>query len=397
MSSKIFQWLIPQLFFCLNLAGAVAFAVTSSSLQSDLQFTASQVGTLGGIYFMTYAVSQLLLGCSLGTLPAKWLLGITALIAAAGAFLLGAAQNYEMAMLARVLMGIGFGTAMVGVVYVVGQLFNDKFALMVNVSQSLANAVGATLGLMAPLPLMQNFRLPFQIIGTLLTAVGILMLLFIRNTGPTSEQPAAAETDSSLGQKLILIFGNGQFWLGTIFFTGLFASFLAYADLWNIKFQADVFQHSSSLSPIINSGVAWGLAIGGVVTGAWADKAGFLIPARLCSWISLILMGILYSRPLPGLSIALMALLGFFMGSAPLGLAVMNAHVAAKARDLASPILLTLVFLGGGLLMANVGTSLAPLDPHAFSTYRAGLNWFLVPIAIAAVSSLFMKPGRSSH
>jgi hypothetical protein len=44
--------------------------------------------------------------------------------------------------------------------------------------------------------------------------------------------------------------------------------------------------------------------------------------------------------------------------------------------------------------MSNVGTSLAALPVSEFSTYRAGMNWFLVPVAIAAVSSLFMKPGR---
>jgi hypothetical protein len=91
-----------------------------------------------------------------------------------------------------------------------------------------------------------------------------------------------------------------------------------------------------------------------------------------------------------------MVLLGFFMGAAPLGLAAMNAHIPEKMQSLASPILLTVVFLGGGLLMSNVGGSLASLPAQAFSTYQTGLNWFLVPIAIAAVASLMMKPGRTS-
>ena len=105
-------------------------------------------------------------------------------------------------------------------------------------------------------------------------------------------------------------------------------------------------------------------------------------------------MAILYSRPLPGLAIPLMILLGFFMGAAPLGLAVMNAHVPTRLQALASPILLTVAFLGGGILMSSIGSSLASLPAHSFETYRAGLKWFLVPIAIAAVSSIMMKPGH---
>jgi len=396
MSTRLIQWLLPQLFFCLNLAGVVVYAVTSGSLGADLNFSSAQIGGLGGAYFIAYAVSQLLLGSSLGSFSPRLLLGITALISAAGAFLLSGAHSYEMAMAARLLMGVGFGTAMVGVIYVVGKLYNDRFAFMVNLSQSLANAVGAALGSLASLPLLQNFRLPFAITATLLLVNGILMLIFISDREKSTDPSSAAGAQISLGNQLTVILGNGQFWIGTIYFTGLFASFLAYADLWNIKFQADIFGHSSNTAAMINSGVAWGLTIGALVTGIWANKAGFLIPARICAWMSLILMGILYIKPLPGVAIPLMVLLGFFMGAAPLGLAAMNAHIPEKMQSLASPILLTVVFLGGGLLMSNVGGSLASLPSQAFSTYQAGLNWFLVPIAIAAVASLMMKPGRTN-
>jgi len=398
MSPRIIQWLLPQLFFCLNLGGVVAYAVTASSLESALKLSSGQLGSLGGAYFIAYALSQLLLGASFGRLSPRLLLGITALIAAGGSLLLSMASSYEMALVARVLMGIGFGTAMVGIVYVVSQRFNDKFAFMVNLSQSLANGVGASVGILAPLPILQNFKAPLQIVAMLLLVNGVLMLLYVKDTQKIEANAASKQAGiETLKKQLATILGNGQFWLGTIYFTGLFASFLAYADLWNIKFQIDIFKHSTSVAAMINSGVAWGLTIGGIVTGIWANKVGFLVPARICSWLSLILMGILYSQDLPGLSLALMASLGFFMGAAPLGLASMNAHVPEEAQALASPILLTLVFLGGGVLMSNVGSSLGSLDVHAFSTYQAGLRWFLIPIAIAAVSSLLMKPGKVSQ
>ena len=286
--------------------------------------------------------------------------------------------------------------SMVGVVYVIGQLFSSTFAFMVNLSQSIANAFGAILGLLAPLPILQNFRLPFLIISILLLANGILMMMFTKDQKQATTDQEGAQSRANLPTQLANILGNGQFWISAIYFSGLFASFLAYADFWNIRFLIDVFGSSSSLAAMINSGVAWGLSLGGIVTGIWANRVGFLVPARICAWMALVLMGILYSRPLPGLAVPLMVCLGFFMGAAPLGLAVMNAHVPERYRSLASPILLTMVFLCGGLLMSSVGSSLAGLPVHAFSTYRAGLNWFLVPIAVAAVASLMMKPGRTT-
>ncbi|MEB3264874.1 MAG: MFS transporter [Synechococcus sp.] len=393
MGSSLVQWALAQFFFCLNLAGVVTYAVTASSLQATLKLTTGQIGTLGGAYFMAYALSQLLLGSSLGALPARLLLGITALISASGALLLSFAGSFEIALIARLLMGIGFGTAMVGVVFVVAQRYSKKFAFMVNLSQSVANAVGAALGLLAPLPLLQNFRTPFLLTAILLVVNGVLLLLFMQEG--KDESTSGEERPLSLGQKLSTIVSNGQFWLGTIYFTGLFGAFLAYADLWNIKFQMDVFGLSSSVAPIVNASAATGLTIGCVVTGAWANRIGYLLPARVCGWLSLVFILVLYSAPLgQPRAIPLMACLGFTLGAAPLGLAVMNAHVPARAQSLASPILLTVVFLGGGVLMSGVGMNLASLPASAFSTYQAGLKWFIVPIAMAAVSSLFMKPQR---
>ena len=390
---KWVQWLLPQMFFCLNLAAVVVYAVTSNSLETNLNLTSAQIGGLGGAYFIAYALSQLFLGSSLGALPAKYLVGITALVSAAGSFLLSAAENYEMVLVARILMGIGFGTAMVGVIYAIGKYFTNKFAFMVNLSQSAANAVGAAIGTLASIPLLQNFRLPFLVTGCLLVVNGVMLLLITSN----DEKNPANERSAGLANQLVDIAANSQFWIGTIYFTGLFATFLAYADLWNIKFQMDIFNQNSIDAAMINSGVAWGCTLGALISGIWANRVGFLIPARICAWMSLILMGIMYIQPLAGLAVPLMVLLGFFMGAAPLGLASMNAHVPRKSQSIASAILLTVVFLVGGLLMSSVGMSLANLPSYAFETYRVGLNWFLVPIAIAAVASLFMKPSRYSQ
>ena len=390
---KWVQWLLPQMFFCLNLAAVVVYAVTSNSLETSLNLTSAQIGGLGGAYFIAYALSQLFLGSSLGALPAKYLVGITALVSAAGSFLLSAAENYEMVLVARILMGIGFGTAMVGVIYAIGKYFTNKFAFMVNLSQSAANAVGAAIGTLASIPLLQNFRLPFLVTGCLLVVNGVMLLLITSN----DEKNTANERSAGLANQLVGIAANSQFWIGTIYFTGLFATFLAYADLWNIKFQMDIFNQNSIDAAMINSGVAWGCTLGALISGIWANRVGFLIPARICAWMSLILMGIMYIQPLAGLAVPLMVLLGFFMGAAPLGLASMNAHVPRKSQSIASAILLTVVFLVGGLLMSSVGMSLANLPSDAFETYRVGLNWFLVPIAIAAVASLFMKPSRYSQ
>jgi len=399
IKSRYVQWLLVQGFFTLNLIGVVVYTFTASSLGSTLKLNSIQISTIGGSYFVAYAISQLLLGSSLKIWSPRLMLGITAITSGIGSLILSGANSYEQVFVARLLMALGFGTAMVGVVHVVSQRFNRNFAFMVNLSQGLANAAQTALGLMAVLPFLQTFRTPFAVTGGLLVINGILLLLFFREP----ETVAAAnniETENnrllSFQDQLYAIASNGQFWIGAVYFTGLFATYIAFADLWNIKFQHDVFMHSESVATYMNASVQGGVAIGGIASGIWANRSGFVLPARSLAWLSLLVMLLLYSVPLPQITaVVLLLLLGLTLGAAPLGLAVMNAHVPLQAQNLATPILLTIVFVVAGLLMPAIGIDLATLPISSFDTYRHGLNWFLVPIATAGVASLLMKPGRS--
>jgi len=399
INSRYVQWLLVQGFFTLNLIGVVVYTFTASSLGSTLKLNSIQISTIGGSYFVAYAISQLLLGSSLKIWSPRLMLGLTAITSGIGSLILSGANSYEQVFVARLLMALGFGTAMVGVVHVVSQRFNRNFAFMVNLSQGLANAAQTALALMAALPFLQTFRTPFAVTGGLLVINGILLLLFFREP----ETVAAAnniETENnrplSFQDQLYAIASNGQFWIGAVYFTGLFATYIAFADLWNIKFQHDVFMHSESVATYMNASVQGGLAIGGIASGIWANRSGFVLPARSLAWLSLLVMLLLYSVPLPQITaVVLLLLLGLTLGAAPLGLAVMNAHVPLQAQNLATPILLTIVFVVAGLLMPAIGIDLAALPISSFDTYRHGLNWFLVPIATAGVASLLMKPGRS--
>jgi len=399
INSRYVQWLLVQGFFTLNLIGVVVYTFTASSLGSTLKLNSIQISTIGGSYFVAYAISQLLLGSSLKIWSPRLMLGLTAITSGIGSLILSGANSYEQVFVARLLMALGFGTAMVGVVHVVSQRFNRNFAFMVNLSQGLANAAQTALALMAALPFLQTFRTPFAVTGGLLAINGILLLLFFREP----ETVAAAnniETENnrplSFQDQLYAIASNGQFWIGAVYFTGLFATYIAFADLWNIKFQHDVFMHSESVATYMNASVQGGLAIGGIASGIWANRSGFVLPARSLAWLSLLVMLLLYSVPLPQITaVVLLLLLGLTLGAAPLGLAVMNAHVPLQAQNLATPILLTIVFVVAGLLMPAIGIDLAALPISSFDTYRHGLNWFLVPIATAGVASLLMKPGRS--
>jgi sugar phosphate permease len=61
-SNNMLAWGSAQIFFMLSVLVAVVFAILSNEIMQKLSLDASDLGLLGGVFFVTYAVSQLVLG-----------------------------------------------------------------------------------------------------------------------------------------------------------------------------------------------------------------------------------------------------------------------------------------------------------------------------------------------
>lgn len=108
-SNNILAWGSAQLFFMLSVLVAVVFAILSSEIERQLGLDASDLGLLGGVFFVTYAVSQLALGILISRIPARWVLGPTAILTALGTFYFSLSEGLTAAIIARALMGLGLG------------------------------------------------------------------------------------------------------------------------------------------------------------------------------------------------------------------------------------------------------------------------------------------------
>ena len=115
-SNNILAWGSAQHFFMLSVLVAVVFAILSNEMVRQLGLDASDLGLLGGLFFVTYAVSQLVLGILISRVPARWVLGPTAILAALGTFYFSVSDGLTSAIIARALMGLGLGSTFVGVI-----------------------------------------------------------------------------------------------------------------------------------------------------------------------------------------------------------------------------------------------------------------------------------------
>jgi MFS family permease len=317
-------------------------------------------------------------------------------MATLGALLLLVSDSFTTALLARLLMGAGVGNALISTVHVVSERFPERFPLMTNLSQAVANLSGAAIGMVIPfVPALKSINISYHLGFIVLLINTVLIMVFARDGRDIDTTHASS---SGHREPILLrasrILSRQSFWTSLAFFAGLFGSYLSFAEVWNIQFQIEVFHQSSDYAPLINAAVIIGLVIGSLLSGAVTSRIGHIWPARVGAGLSLAMLILLVSAVLPlWLVIIVQALLGLGMGTAALGLTALRSSVAADEFSLASSLMLTGVIFSAGLLSAAVGFSAGNLSlaTSGFAHYQHALLWFIGFAGMACTASLTMR------
>jgi MFS family permease len=270
-----------QAFFCMNLVCVVGYTIAAGGLALELRLNDAQIGLAGGVYFFAYSYSQLFLGILSTRVPIRLLIVASAWAAASGAWVMAIADSFPQLVLARFLFGIGFCTAFVGVIEVVSMVYSRCFPFILNFSQSCANGVGALIGVFAFMPWISRPSQLFGVSTVVLIVISLLMFLLL-SSRPREAALSWQEVPSwaAMGRSLVLCISSPRFWVGTLYFVGLFTCFLALEDLWNIFFQVDIFNATSGLAASMNSMLLSGLTLGGLIIRLWAARSGLAAPSR---------------------------------------------------------------------------------------------------------------------
>lgn len=405
-TNRFFGWATAELFFILSVLAAVLFAILSSDIARELKLDASGLGTLSGVFFVTYAIGQLVLGSLMGTFSARLIIGITALLSGAGALIFGFSTGMTAAIFSRALLGLGLSTSFVGVVYIVSRNYAEKFAFMSALSQGLVNASAAALAILSAfIPFLVHFRAPFLILGILLLISAALLFVFVGGR-PKQESPGTARL--SFFRALKVIITNGQFWVALVYYSGFFGTVLAFSDLWNIQFQIDFFKHTVAQSSILNAMVPLGVLVGSLVSGWWANRTNFVLPSRIFGLLSVAFFVVLIIFPLStDIAGVMMFLVGFGLSASILALTAIQKHLPSGAAAPATAIVITVAYIFGGAIQPLVGSAIAaphpafvrlpliPLNNPAFWTYQRGLIWILGAVVVATIASFFFKPSKA--
>lgn len=327
LTSSKYHWLVITL--CASLLFYkyilnVSPSIMSTDLMRQFHIDGLQLGNLAATYFYIYTIVQIFSGVLLDKYGARWLVGLSILVAALGAWLFSIAESLTLAMIARGMMGFGIAFATVNYLKMTAVWFKPNQSAFVGGLLATAVMLGAVFGEapMAALLEHTNWRFVLQFCSLLGLIIGSLFLLLIRDKS-TALSPDKPLLQTQFSWSAVLkVLKNKQNWLLTIYSGLAFAPLSVLGGLWGNPFVQEAYHVSRTEAASLLSLMFIGLGIGSPFFGFCSDRLGSRLPVmKIGVVISLLaLLSFIYLTHLSIVGVGFcLFLVGFGVGAFMLG------------------------------------------------------------------------------
>ena len=336
-----------------------SYAVLNASIAESLSLTLSQVGELGAVYAITYAVMTIPAGALLDRYGARVTLSAGVATVTAGGFIFGLADNAAVIITGQALMGIGGAFGYPGLAYLTRYWFDIRhFGLVFGIAQAVAasaNTMGqAAVGYLILILAWQDIMLLQAFIGLLLL---LAFMLLVREPGDDREAPVRPVAHTSfwggMFRDLKVLAVQPLFWQVTLISGLTFGMMLGVGIIWGIKLLIFKGFDPTSASNI-NATIWFGFGTGALLVHVLADYVrsfkSVCILFLLCDVIALLLL-ILVDNLSTGTAYALFLSTGFFAGVSPMCYTITTRFCAKAMAGAAFGLLTCVSFIIGALLM----------------------------------------------
>lgn len=213
----------------------VSLAVVAGDISRELNLSPADLGRLSGILFYVYAVAQLPLGPMIDRLGGRLVISMCGVVTTIGGWLFASAHTLEMAMVARVLIGIGTASVLMATFTIFSRWFTRQEFGRVSGLMIAAGNVG---NLFATVPLaiavgMVGWRSSFFFIAAAQGVATLLVYATVRDAPSIAvSQDSEKEPQTGIFAAWQEIFTNRDFLrLGLISFFW-YGNYLAVQGLW---------------------------------------------------------------------------------------------------------------------------------------------------------------------
>ena len=394
-------------------------AVIALDMQQAFSVGGALLGLLGSAYFYSYAAMQLPVGLLADSWGARKTVSASFVVAAVGSVLMGSAPNLGLALVGRVLVGLGVSTVFVCNYKILAEWFEPhKFIIMGGMFQ----AVGGIGALSAGVPLALasdgiGWRATLVLIGGATLIMAVLVWFFVRNRPAEKGWPPITREDGSAiesvqSAKIGLLSGiktvlkaRGFWTIALTAFCGAGVS-LALAGLWGGPYLMHVYGMTKAGAGTVMGGFALALVVGGLINAALANRFGRKPVVICCCLVLTILCGWFWHKP-DGQPLFMLYALFFLLsicgaGTAPVIATVSKELFPASIAGTSVGLVNVFPFLGAALFQvaigAIVGAGRQADGVYSLAGYKAMWLFCLIASACSLAASFLLTetlPGET--
>ena len=222
----------------------VSLAVVAGDISRELHLTPTQLGTLSGVLFYVYAAAQIPLGPMIDRLGSRVVISGCGVLTTLGGILFSQADTLAVAMIARMLIGIGTASVLMATFTLFSHWFSkQEFGRVSGFMVALGNL--GNLAATAPLALAVGacgWRNSFLVVGVAQAAVTLLVFVKVQDKpgGGVAHDEHGSHPKTEMMVAWGEIFGNRDFWLLGVLAFSWYGNYLALQALWGGPYLMEV-------------------------------------------------------------------------------------------------------------------------------------------------------------
>lgn len=382
----------------------VSLAVVAGDISRELHLTPEQLGNLSGVLFYVYAVAQLPLGPLIDRFGSRMVISGCGVLTTLGGIIFSQADTLAVAMIARVLIGVGTASVLMATFTLFSHWFSkQEFGRVSGFMVALGNL--GNLAATAPLALAvgafgwRNTFLAAAVVQALVTLL-VFTKVQDRPEGVTAHEEGLPKPEMRMMAAWGEIFGTRDFWLlgGLAFFW--YGNYLALQALWGGPYLMEVLHLSRGAA----GSMLMFTSVGFIVGSSFIDTVARRFfrsykKTLLAGQIALLLLmtaflGWAETVPQPLLAMVFF-LIGLAVSSGVMIYPIIRSMFPVAIVGTALTSLNFYVLMGAAVTQQVMGIIVGSYDSSGGSISAAALHTaFLVPIAGLALSIVLYLRAR---
>ncbi len=373
-------------------------SIISEELSHFFQISPAGFGLLGSTFFFSYALMQIPAGLLLDRFGTHIILSLFACITACGLLLFATTHSFALALLSRVLIGVGSSVAFIASLSLIAAWFDARYFSSLAGALQCIGSLGSIVGLF-PLSLAIDhfgWRPVLFYMAAFTFILAACFILFIKEPKKTGKKDSKKKTPIKLSNYLKTILKTPSI-LG-IFMTSciIWMPAGAIGVLWGIPYLEKALDISSTQASFIISffwiGNAFGSIFIGIISEFFKSKKRLII---VCFGVELIALLLWIQAPLLATLVieTLLFIIGVSSGMIALNFSQLKRLVPSSEFGGFCAMNNTTTLLGGALAQFIIGWFLSHYYQQHVTTlaYQHAFGFLPIAIGLAMIITLFLK------